>query len=151
MQRSRRIKGLLLILTLVIGANTMAQQINCMDDIRTIHDKLSVKPADPYKRPYIYKNERSVWKKINPVNVLFGSTLYIYQNGLSKHISADCLYNPSCSEFGKEAFRNYGFFKGMLLTADRLNRCNRIAATDLRHYTPDPISIRYSDPVTKYK
>ncbi len=139
------------LLALALCLSTMGQQIDFLTDLRTIHDSLSIKPADPYKRPYIYKNEHSVWKKINPVNLLFGSSMYVYQNLVSKHISADCLYNPSCSEFGKEAFRNYGLFKGMLLTADRLNRCNRIAATDLKHYTPDPLSKRYSDPVTKYK
>jgi len=128
-----------------------AQQIDALKDIRAIDTVLQAKTHDPYARDYMYKNEHSLLKKLNPLHVIFGGALYVYQNVLSKHLSADCLYAPSCSEYGKQAVRQYGLLKGMVMTADRLNRCNRIAATDLRRYSPDPITHRYPDPVTRYK
>jgi uncharacterized protein len=120
-------------------------------DIEHINSQLSQIQPDPYKRPYIYKNEPSLIKKINPVGIVYGGTLYIYQNILSKHLSADCLFTPGCSEFSKQAIKEYGLLKGIILTFDRVNRCNRIAAQDLKHYTVDPKTNRYPDPVSRYR
>jgi putative membrane protein insertion efficiency factor len=92
-----------------------------------------------------------LFKKYNPVSLFLGGTLYIYQNVFSKHISADCLFTPSCSEFSKQAIKEYGIFKGTLLSIDRVNRCNRIAATGLKNYTVDQTSKRYPDPVSQYR
>ena len=119
-------------------------------DIKSISKSLSLTPPDPYKRPYIYNGEKSLIKKINPVNLLIGGTLYVYQNVLSKHISADCLFTPSCSEFSKQAIKEYGLLRGTLLSIDRVNRCNRIAAQDLRNYKVDEKTKRYPDPVSRY-
>ena len=120
-------------------------------DIEYINSQLSQIQPDPYKRPYIYKNEQSLIKKINPVGIVYGGSLYIYQNVLSKHISADCLFTPSCSEFSKQAIKEYGLLEGIILTIDRVNRCNRIAAQDLKHYIVDPKTNRYPDPVSRYR
>ena len=119
-------------------------------DIKQINSLLSRIPPDPFKRPYIYKDDPSLIKKINPVNLLIGGTLYVYQNVLSKHISADCLFIPSCSEFSKQAIKEDGLLKGILLSIDRLNRCNRIAAQDLKHTSVDQKTNRYPDPVSRY-
>lgn len=83
--------------------------------------------------------------------MVFGGALYFYQNVLSKHISADCLYTPGCSEFSKQAIREFGLLKGIVLSVDRVNRCNRIAGIDLKHYDVDKNTNRYPDPVSKYK
>ena len=120
-------------------------------DIEHINSQLSQIQPDPYKRPYIYRNEPSLIKKINPAGILYGGSLYIYQNVLSKHISADCLFTPGCSEFSKQAIKEYGLLKGIILSVDRVNRCNRIAAQDLKHYTTDPKTNRYPDPVSRYR
>jgi putative membrane protein insertion efficiency factor len=120
-------------------------------DIEHINTHLSQKQPDPFKRPYIYQDEPSIIKKINPVGLLFGGSLYVYQNVLSKHISADCLFIPGCSEFSKQAIREEGLLKGIILTIDRVNRCNRIAAQDLKHYSPDLKTRRYPDPVSRYR
>jgi len=119
-------------------------------DIKQINSLLSQIPPDPFKRPYIYKDEPSLIKKINPLNLFIGGTLYVYQNVLSKHISADCLFIPSCSEFSKQAIKEDGLLKGILLSIDRLNRCNRIAAQDLKHTSVDQKTNRYPDPVSRY-
>ena len=35
-----------------------------------------------------------------------------------------CKFYPSCSEYGKKAFKKYGFFKGFYLAFWRVLRCN---------------------------
>lgn len=37
-----------------------------------------------------------------------------------------CRYTPSCSAYSSEAVRIYGIQKGLLLTVNRLSRCQRI-------------------------
>jgi putative membrane protein insertion efficiency factor len=37
---------------------------------------------------------------------------------------ARCLYTPTCSAYGREAIRRYGFPRGSALAARRLLRCN---------------------------
>jgi putative membrane protein insertion efficiency factor len=150
MQRSVN-KCFLLFLFLLITFCCSAQKSNFKSDIEFINKQLSQIPKNPVSRSYIYKNESSILKKINPVGLFLGVSLYLYQNSLSKHFSADCLYTPGCSEFSKQAIKEFGVLKGVLLTADRLNRCNRIAAQDLKPYIRDPVTNRYPDPVSRYK
>jgi putative component of membrane protein insertase Oxa1/YidC/SpoIIIJ protein YidD len=78
--------------------------------------------------------------RYNPVSLVFSGLMFSYQKWVSPQISADCLYSPSCSEYSKLLFREYGFFKGMFTSADRLMRCDRISAT-----TINPISVNDKD------
>ncbi|TSC76529.1 MAG: hypothetical protein G01um101431_662 [Parcubacteria group bacterium Gr01-1014_31] len=39
-----------------------------------------------------------------------------------------CRYWPSCSEYGRQAFRRYGLRRGLLLTLWRIGRCNPFSA-----------------------
>lgn len=70
--------------------------------------------------------------KFNPVTIVFSSLMYVYQNVLSSQINAGCLYHPSCSEFSKRSIKRFGFLRGVLLTADRMQRCNRISALEYK-------------------
>ena len=142
---------LLIILFYLCSISCSGQIVQFKSDIECINKHLSLIPQDPFKRNYIFNNEPSLLKKINPVNLLLGGTLYVYQNVLSKHISADCLFIPSCSEFSKQAIKEYGLLKGTLLSIDRVNRCNRIAAQDLRFSSPDAKTNKYPDPVSRHK
>lgn len=65
--------------------------------------------------------------------VLFGS-LNFYKKNISSQISAECLYEISCSTFSQMALKEYGMLKGIALTADRLARCNRISGTTINEY-----------------
>lgn len=48
-----------------------------------------------------------------------------YRAHVSKRISVvvTCRFNPTCSVYGREAFRKYGFAKGLALTSWRIARC----------------------------
>ncbi|MFK7798684.1 MAG: membrane protein insertion efficiency factor YidD [Aureispira sp.] len=48
----------------------------------------------------------------------------IYQVVLSPILPAACRYTPSCSQYGLEAIKKHGPFKGGYLTVRRILRCN---------------------------
>lgn len=47
-----------------------------------------------------------------------------YQHYLSEIKNSKCPMYPSCSNYGLTVFKNYPFWKAMLLTADRMIRCS---------------------------
>jgi putative membrane protein insertion efficiency factor len=48
----------------------------------------------------------------------------LYQILLSPILGASCRYTPTCSQYGLEAIRKYGPFKGGWLTLKRIGSCN---------------------------
>jgi len=57
--------------------------------------------------------------------VAFKGMLKFYNSLVTDQILNDCIYEHSCSKFSQKAFDNYGFLKGLVMTCDRLMRCNR--------------------------
>lgn len=49
--------------------------------------------------------------------------LKIYKVTLSKLFGRRCIYTPTCSVYGMEAYDSYGVILGTVLTAKRLLRC----------------------------
>ena len=47
-----------------------------------------------------------------------------YQALVSPLLGPRCKYYPSCSRYAVDALREYGFLRGLVLTAWRLLRCN---------------------------
>ena len=50
----------------------------------------------------------------------------IYRLFISPRLGKNCIYTPSCSEYGIIALRKHGIFKGSFLTAKRILRCNSL-------------------------
>lgn len=48
----------------------------------------------------------------------------IYQLTISPLFPGTCRYTPTCSQYGVEAIRKYGPFKGAWLTLKRIGRCH---------------------------
>lgn len=130
---------------------TFAQAIDLSADLLLIESASQKQLPHTEKRPYIFKGQPKTWKNSNPVSLVYGGTLYVYQNVISQHFSADCLYDPSCSDFSKQAVKEYGLLKGGLLSFDRLSRCNRIAATGLDPGLINKDSHRFGDSIKRYK
>ncbi|MBN2774783.1 MAG: membrane protein insertion efficiency factor YidD [Prolixibacteraceae bacterium] len=132
-----------------IGLNVFSQE-DLLSDIQIIKQNRIEKSIEQKNtRPFIYSEDTPALKKYNPVNLVFGGLLFFYQNALSQQFSANCLYNPSCSEFSKQSIKEYGLLKGIFLSADRVMRCNRIAATGIH-----PLRIennKVQDPVLFYR
>ena len=50
--------------------------------------------------------------------------VWSYRVTLGPFLGGQCKYHPSCSQYAIDAFREHGFFKGIVLAAWRLLRCN---------------------------
>ncbi len=48
----------------------------------------------------------------------------IYQLTFSRVMPSSCRFYPSCSQYGVEALRKHGVFKGTWLTVKRISRCH---------------------------
>ena len=48
-----------------------------------------------------------------------------------------CRYFPSCSQYAKECYEKFGFFKASFLTTKRLMKCNRLFKAG---YDPVPLT-----------
>jgi len=83
---------------------------------------------------YLYANSKNPLVKYNPVSLVFGGLLLFYQQVLSGQIMASCPYEISCSGFSKAVISKYGILKGLPLSADRLMRCNSMAARDYSEF-----------------
>ena len=55
---------------------------------------------------------------------LFLGLIRFYQSAISPFIGANCRYNPTCSEYGKEAIKKYGPFKGGWMALKRIGSCH---------------------------
>lgn len=86
-------------------------------------------------------NERSVpphsihiKKSPNPIKAFLYLSLYLYQKVVSEQISAGCEFDLSCSNYSLTAIKEFGFAKGIYLTADRLTRCNGQSQVETEGY-----------------
>jgi len=48
----------------------------------------------------------------------------LYQKLVSPLLPPACRFYPTCSEYSIQAFREFGFFKGLFLSVFRILRCN---------------------------
>jgi putative membrane protein insertion efficiency factor len=109
------------------------------------------KKYEPVKIEFVTSKSSNPVKKYNPLNYVFGSFLFAYQKVFSAQFSASCLYNPSCSNFSKQLISEYGIFKGIFTTADRLMRCNRISATGIQQNEIDSKDHKVHEKVDYYR
>jgi len=68
-----------------------------------------------------------------------------YQENISQHDGARCLYYPTCSAFYREAVKQYGFVWGSIMVVDRM--VYREDPASMRHYDLIEERESYSDPV----
>ncbi len=92
------------------------------------------------------KNIKSEFLSDSP-NVLVWTGLLlikIYQTFISSQDKPVCVFEPSCSRYTEQAIKKYGFFKGVIMGADRLERCHPRA---YGNYPLDEKTQRNYDPV----
>lgn len=113
-------KGLLLFAVLLIGLNAFGQALEGNQqvylDIYRIHQSdVQGNESGDYR---VIAKDRSV------LTIPFSFLLWTYKSFISEQLSSDCTFHPSCSRFSYRAIHELGLIKGVLLTADRLTRCN---------------------------
>ena len=86
---------------------------------------------------FLLSDHPSPFVRYNPVSLALGSIMWTYQRIISPQFSASCLYSPSCSNYSKNLISDFGIFRGIILTADRLTRCNRLALMDFKVWEVD--------------
>ncbi|MCI5583027.1 MAG: membrane protein insertion efficiency factor YidD [Anaeroplasma sp.] len=60
-----------------------------------------------------------------------------YQDKISANTEPRCRYYPTCSNYAKECYQKFNFFKASFLTTKRLLRCNRFHKCG---YDPVPLT-----------
>jgi putative membrane protein insertion efficiency factor len=58
------------------------------------------------------------------IGAVFIALIKVYQHFISPLLGASCRYTPTCSQYGVEAIKKYGAFKGGWLTMKRIARCH---------------------------
>jgi putative membrane protein insertion efficiency factor len=94
-------------------------------------------PAQPPRPPH----------ETNPVKIVFGAAITVYQKTLSEAQGDVCNFYPSCSHYSQQAFSKYGPFWGSLMTADRLMRCQPGAVDYYGRYYRGIKNNKMRDPV----
>ena len=65
--------------------------------------------------------------KINIILAIpFIYLIKLYRLFISPMIGSNCRYSPTCSQYGIIALKKYGVFRGSILTAKRIARCNSL-------------------------
>lgn len=84
------------------------------------------------------------------IKMLAMGMIRFYQNFISSQQDnrITCVFTPSCSRFGFAAIQKYGAFYGILITSDRLQRCNSFALS--HRYPIDLQSGKLIDPIEPY-
>ena len=78
---------------------------------------------------------------------LLKGAIRFYQLFISSQDMPVCNFVPSCSQFSAEAIERLGILRGILLTSDRLQRCNGMSRS---RYQMDYVSGKLIDPIQIY-
>jgi uncharacterized protein len=102
------------------------------------------------KPAFIRFEGKSPLVRYNPVTLTLSGLMFIYQRAISPQLPSSCLYEHSCSQFSMQLISRYGITKGVFTTADRLMRCNRVAATDIHPMSVNESSLKLIESVEIY-
>ena len=121
-------------------------------DLDLLSDAACTHCGHMHEKPSVLLGGDSHWLvRYNPVSLAFSGMMYVYQRFISPQLPSDCLYEHSCSNFSKELIATYGLSRGMVFTADRLTRCNRVAAIDIHPLRISEATLRVREDVDIYK
>jgi putative membrane protein insertion efficiency factor len=65
---------------------------------------------------------------------IFLAIIKVYQLLISPLLGSNCRFTPTCSQYGVEAIKKHGPFKGGWLTLKRIGRCHPWGK-----HGPDPV------------
>ncbi|MFK8137393.1 MAG: membrane protein insertion efficiency factor YidD [Bdellovibrionales bacterium] len=69
-------------------------------------------------------SSKQIWIAFgNILNLLSLGIIWIYQKFGRAYLGNSCRFHPTCSEYGKQAFKTFGFVKASRLTLVRIFRC----------------------------
>ena len=110
-------------------------------------DLAFIRKANPIIKPKPKEVVRFNLQETSELKLAATGLIRLYQKFISSQDGPTCAFTPSCSRFGLACIQEYGVLRGVLLTADRLIRCN---GSKSRLYHKDPITGKYVDPISSY-
>ena len=111
-------------------------------------DLAFIRKANPITTPKKQEIVRFNPRETSELKLAATGLIRLYQKFISTQDGPTCNFVPTCSHFGMACIQEYGMMRGLLLTADRLLRCN---GSQSMHYHRDEITGKYLDPISGYK
>ena len=137
----KRVIGYSIIAAVVLSLATPVSSGDIGDDLAFImHANPPVVKTEP--RPGLFADQASELK------MAMTGTIRLYQLLISSQDLSACIFQPSCSRFSMRAINEFGPLHGVLMTADRLQRCNGLSRN---YYHIDPETNKAIDyPIDNY-
>jgi putative membrane protein insertion efficiency factor len=110
-------------------------------------DLAFIRKANPITTPKPQEAVRFNLQETSELKLAAAGLIRLYQEFISSQDGPACNFVPSCSRFGMACIQEYGMVRGLLLTADRLLRCN---GSQSSHYHTDEVTGKYIDAVSDY-
>jgi uncharacterized protein len=149
-------KFLLLVPLLYIGFCSYAQLSS--SDLLAItkqdfdHPAKFSQQGDAYNNGQFMKTRKKTFiSHYNPLTLGMGAVMYSYQHVISPLLSRSCPYQISCSNFAKLSIREWGPFKGVFISADRILRCNRLSLLNISPLKINPKTGKILDEPSWYQ
>jgi len=123
------VKRFLVVVMLVLIGTIFVNSISfgqIEDDLAFIVKNNPIEPKIEKKAPGF------TFKESSELKLAFTGLIHLYQLFISSQDKPACIFSFSCSRFGMLAIRKYGVFFGLLMTSDRIQRCNGLG----RRYYP---------------
>lgn len=110
-------------------------------------DLAFIRKVNPMTKPEPQESIRFNLQETSELKIVATGLIRLYQKFVSSQDGPSCNFQPTCSRFGMACIQEYGVVRGILLTADRLLRCN---GSQVQHYHRDSVTEKYVDPVSDY-
>ena len=109
------------------GAQSLTRDLQMIQSktlpVTTFHEHI-------HQPEFLFSDHPSALVRFNPLTLAFGSLMWVYQKAITQQLSSTCIYSPTCSGYSISLIEEYGLLPGIIFTADRLTRCNRLALYD---------------------
>ena len=110
-------------------------------------DLAFIRKVNPITTPKPQEIVRFNPQETSELKLVATGLIRLYQKFISSQDGPTCNFVPTCSRFGMACIHEYGVVRGILLTADRLIRCN---GSQSKYYHKDSVTGKYMDPVSDY-
>lgn len=143
---------LVLLILLVLAPPTTGYAQQPATNIELLAKTICVDCQQQRPKVALLQTRSGSWlARYNPITLTFTGLMFVYQRYISPQLPSECMYETSCSHFSKNLIKEYGFLKGVIFTADRLTRCNRVAAIDVNPVMINPGSGKIIESVEIYQ
>lgn len=131
-----------LLMAIVLVSPAIADEAADLGFIRKVNPMLAENRTPQRKETRLLNRRETSELKLAAIGLI-----RLYQKFISSQDKPACNFHPTCSRFGMACIQEYGVLRGILLTADRLLRCNGSQAA---HYHKDAVTGKYVDMVSDY-